>query len=126
MAVLVASRLRDSTGVRTIGIVSEEIVPRAELVAAIEARRELGEVFELAVIDAFVERIEQRILERQEESDQASEQALRRKREHQKEMVLGAMGLSIPLFIVAAIFTGIAGVIAVCCALAVIAVASSR
>ena len=36
------------------------------------------------------------------------------------------MGISIPLFVVAAIFTGIAGVIAVCCALGVIAVASSR
>ena len=125
-AVLVTSRLRESTGVRTIGIVPGEIVPREELVAAIEARRELGEEFEPAVIDAFVERIEQRMLERQEERDQASEEALRRKREHQKEMVLGAMGISIPLFIVAAIFTGIAGVIAVCCALAVIAVASSR
>ena len=57
---------------------------------------------EPALVDAFVERIEKRLAERQGES----EQSLRRKREHQKEMVLGAMALSIPLFALAAIFTG--------------------
>ena len=55
-----------------------------------------------------------------------SEQSLKRRREHQKEMVLGAMGISIPLFAIAAIFTGLAGVLAVCAVLAVIAVASTR
>ena len=40
--------------------------------------------------------------------------------------VLGAMGVSIPLLAIAAIFTGLAGVIAVCAALAVIAIASAR
>ncbi len=40
--------------------------------------------------------------------------------------MLGAMGISVPLFVVAAIFTGIAGVVAVCAALAVIAVVSAR
>ena len=75
-----------------------------------------------AVIDAFVERIERRLEDRAD----AAERALERKRNHQKEMVLGAMGISIPLLVVAAIFTGIAGVIAVCAALAVIAVVSAR
>ncbi len=117
-----ARRLRDALGARTIEIVSGEIVPRDELVAAIEARRELGEELEPAVIDGFVERIEQRITQRGE----AGEQALRRKREHQKEMVLGAMGLSIPLLAIAAIFVGLAGVIVVCGALALIAIVSSR
>jgi hypothetical protein len=93
-----------------------------ELQAAIGARRELGEELEPAVIDGFVERIERRIAER----DTGSEQALRRKREHQKEMVLGAMGISVPLFAIAAIFTGLAGVLAVLAALVVIAVVSSR
>ena len=74
------------------------------------------------VVDAFVERIERRIAERTEES----ERSLKRKRDHQKEMVLGAMGISIPLLGIAAVFTGLAGVIVVCAALAVIAVASSR
>ena len=45
---------------------------------------------------------------------------------HQKEMVLGAMGISIPLFVIAAIFTGLAGILVVAGVLAVIAVVSSR
>jgi hypothetical protein len=102
--------------------VSEDLVPRDELQAAISARTELGEDMEPALVDAFVERIEKRIAERQGES----EQSLRRKREHQKEMVLGSIALSIPLFAMAAIFTGLAGVIVVCAALGVIAIVTSR
>ena len=75
---------------------------------------------EPALIDAFVERIEQRLAEVETER----ERSLKRKRDHQKEMVLGAMGISIPLLAIAAIFTGLAGVLAVCAALAVIAIAS--
>jgi Flp pilus assembly protein TadB len=74
------------------------------------------------IIDGFVERIERRLGERQAES----EQSLKRKREHQKEMVLGAMGISVPLFAIAAIFAGLPGVIAVLATLAVIAIASAR
>jgi small-conductance mechanosensitive channel len=103
-------------------VVSEDLVPKDELEAAIEARKELGADMEPALIDAFVERIERRIAERGTES----ERALKAKRDHQKEMVLGAMGISIPLFVVAAIFTGLAGVIAVCAVLAVIALATTR
>jgi len=102
--------------------VSEELVPRDELRATIEARKELGEEAEPALIETFVDRMEQELSKRQHES----EQSLRRKREHQKEMVLGSMALSIPLLIVAAIFTGLAGVIVVCLALAVIAIATAR
>jgi hypothetical protein len=101
---------------------SEDLVPRDELRATIAARRELGEDLEPALIDAFVERIEQRLAERGVQS----EQALRRKREHQKEMVFGAMGISVPLFALAAIFAGLAGVIVVCSALVLIAVISTR
>ena len=101
---------------------SEDLVPRDELQATIAARKELDADIEPALVDSFVERIERRIAARQGES----EQSLRRKREHQKEMVLGAMALSIPLFAMAAIFTGLAGVIVVCAALAVIAVVASR
>ena len=83
---------------------------QATLQAAISprARRRHG-----ACLSTF-SRIEKRLAERKGES----EQSLRRKREHQKEMVLGAMALSIPLFALAAIFTGLAGVIVVCGALA--------
>jgi hypothetical protein len=97
-------------------------VVKDELQAAIQARKELGDEMEPAVIDAFVERIEQRLADRIGQS----EKALRRKRDHQKEMVLGSMGISIPLFAVAAVFTGLPGVIAVCVALVVIAFLSSR
>ena len=99
-----------------------EIVRRDELQAAIEARKELGDDLEPALVDSFVERIEQRLSQRAEES----ERSLKRKRDHQKEMVLGAMGISIPLLAIAAIYTGLAGVIVVCAALAVIAVVSAR
>jgi hypothetical protein len=108
--------------VTTIEGVSERTIPRDELQAAIESRQELGAEMEPAVIDAFLERIERRLEARSGES----EESLKRKREHQKEMVLGAMGISVPLFALAAIFTGIAGVVAVCAALAVIAIASAR
>jgi hypothetical protein len=102
--------------------VTEPVVGKDDLQAAIEARRELGAEMEPAVIDAFVERIERRLLERTDES----ERSLKRRRDHQKEMVLGAMGVSIPLFAIAAIFTGLAGVLAVCAVLATIALASTR
>jgi hypothetical protein len=102
--------------------VGEELVPRDELRAMIEARKELGEEAEPALIEAFVDRMEKELSKRQRES----EQSLRRKRDHQKEMVLGSMALSIPLFALAAIFTGLAGVIVVCGALAVIAIATAR
>jgi hypothetical protein len=99
-----------------------DVARRDEIQAAIEARKELGAEMEPAVIDSFVERIERRLDERTTER----ERSLKKKREHQKEMVLGAMGISIPMLAIAAIFTGLAGVIVVCAALAVIAVVSSR
>jgi VIT1/CCC1 family predicted Fe2+/Mn2+ transporter len=102
--------------------VPDDAVSKEELRSAIEARRELGEEMEPAVIDAFVARIEQRIAAR----DDQSERALERKRDHQKEMVLGSMAIAIPMLAIAAVFTGLAGVIAVCVALAVIAIVTAR
>jgi len=101
---------------------SDDPVIKSELRSAVEARKELGEEMEPAVIDAFVERIERRLAER-EGVDQF---AIERKREHQKEMVLASMALAIPLLAIAAIFTGLAGVIAVCVALVAIAVITAR
>jgi hypothetical protein len=102
--------------------VAKDGLVESELHAAIEARRELGEELEPAVIDAFVARIEKRIADRTE----ASERALERRRNHQKEMVLGSMAISIPLLAIAAVFAGIQGVVAICVALAVIAIVTSR
>jgi hypothetical protein len=101
---------------------SEDLVPRDELRAAIEARKELGEDMEPALVDAFVERIERQVEQRAADR----ERALKRKRDHQKEMVLGAMAISVPFFALAAIFTGLAGVIVVSAALVAIAVVSAR
>jgi hypothetical protein len=102
--------------------VSENAVPKEELQAVIEARRELGAELEPQIIDAFVERIEDGLQRR----GHASEQALKRKRDHQKEMVLGALGISVPVFVVAAIFAGLAGIVAVAAVVAVIAIVSAR
>ena len=101
---------------------TEKAVQPDELQAAIEARRELGPELEPHVIDSFVERLEQRLAARSVDSDEA----LKRKRDHQKEMVLGAMGISVPVFVVAAIFAGLPGIIAVAAVIAVIAVVSAR
>lgn len=101
---------------------SKPAVSRDEARAALEARVELGDEMEPAVVDAFVERVEQQLAERSTQS----EMALKRKRDHQKEMVLGGMAISVPLMAIAAIFTGLPGVVAVCLALAVIAIVSAR
>jgi hypothetical protein len=101
---------------------TEDVVSKDELRSALAARTELGQEMEPAVVDAFVARIEARLADRDHESGQA----LKLRRDHQKEMVLGSMAISIPLLAIAAIFTGLPGVIAVCAALAVIAIASAR
>jgi len=101
---------------------TDDAVLRDELESAIEARKELGDEMEPAVIDAFVARIERRLADHADRG----QWALQARRDHQKEMVLGSMAVSIPLLAIAAIFTGLPGVIAVCAALAVIAIASSR
>jgi hypothetical protein len=99
----------------------ENVVRKEELEAAMEARKELGAEMEPAVIDGFVERIERRLATR----DEDKERALRRRREHQRELILGAMGISVPLLLFAGIFTGLPGVIAVCGVLAVIAIVTA-
>jgi hypothetical protein len=101
---------------------TEDAALRDELRTALAARRELDDEMEPALLDAFVARIEARLADR----EQAGERALARRRNHQKEMVLGSMAISIPLFAIAAVFTGLPGVIAVCVALAVIAIVTSR
>lgn len=101
---------------------SDKAVVKEELEAAIAARTEMGAEMEPAVIDAFVTRIERRLVERSDRD----ERALKRQRDHEKEMVLGSMAISIPLFAIAAVFTGLQGVVAVLIALVVITVVSAR
>jgi hypothetical protein len=102
--------------------VIDEGVLKEELRLAIETRDELGDKMEPAVIDAFVARIEQRLGDRADER----ERALKRRRDYQRDMTLGAMGISVPMLAFAAIFTGIQGVVAVCVVLAVIAIVVAR
>jgi hypothetical protein len=101
---------------------SSQLVPREELEAAIETRKELGTELEPAVVEAFVDRIERRLEQRFLES----ERALKVKRQHQRVMVLSAMAISVPLLAIAGGLAGLAGVVAVCAALVVVAVVSSR
>jgi len=102
-----------------------DVIPRDELQTAIEARRELGPEYEDEVLNAFLAKVEQRLVQLGSVRAE-SETALKRRREHQKEMILGAMGISIPLLAIGAVFAGLAGILVVCAALAVIAVAVSR
>jgi len=95
---------------------------RRELEATVEARRELGAAHDEELIDAFLERLDHRLRERAPDT----ERAVKRRRDHQKEMTLGAMAISIPLIAIAGGIAGLPGIIAVCAALAIIAIASSR
>ena len=55
-----------------------------------------------------------------------NERLEKRRRDHQKEMTLGAMAISIPLIAIAGNFAGVLGILAVCAALAVVAVTAAR
>ena len=101
---------------------TDDTIVKQELEAAIEARKEMGSEMESAVIDTFVARIEQRLVDRADQD----ERALKRRRNHQKEMVLGSMAISVPLFAIAAVFTGLPGVLAVLVTLVIIAVVTAR
>jgi hypothetical protein len=95
-----------------------DLVPRDELRHAVETRRELGAEYEDAVADSFIAKVEQRM--------NARDSQLRRRRDHQKELVLGAMGIGVPLLVIAGVFGGIWGIALVCAMLAVIAFVGSR
>src|SRR5581483_9864292 len=94
---------------------------RQDLEATVAARRELGPNHEDELIAGFLERLERRVGRPAED-----EKALKRRRAHQKEMTLGGMAISIPLLAIAGGIAGLWGIVAVCAALAVIAVASRR
>ena len=102
-----------------------DVVRRDEVESALAARRELGPEYEDEILDAFLAKVEERLEQRGSTYEQA-EKALKRRRDHQREMILGSMGIAVPLFVVAAIFTGLAGIIVVCATLAVIALAATR
>jgi hypothetical protein len=92
--------------------VAEPTVPKEELRAAIEARRELGADLEPQVVDAFLERIERRLDERVRDRMPAKQRS-----EHELALAIVSLGVSIPLIAIAGGTAGLAGVIAVCLAL---------
>jgi hypothetical protein len=87
------------------------VVPKEELEAAIEARRELGAELEPHVIDAFVERIEKRIEERVGSRIGRSRRDDRDERGAAIGVALGSMGIGIPLTGIAAGTAGLAGLL---------------
>jgi hypothetical protein len=100
--------------------VDEEV--RKDLEATTAARRELGREHEDDLIEGFLERLDKRLADRVGNR----ERELKRRRDHQKEMILGAMGISIPLIAIAGGIAGLAGIAFVCAALTVIAIVASR
>jgi len=93
-----------------------ELVRREEAQAALEARRELGVAYEDEVVDALVEKIERRLAERRPKTRQGAITPL----------VLGSLGLSIPLIAIAGSAAGLAGIIAVCVAIVLVNVFAVR
>ena len=89
---------------------SEELVPRDEARAALEARRELGPDYEDDLVERFAARVEERL--------KAAAPAPRARLDHNQKtgIVIVSIIASIPLVAIAS-GVGLAGVIAVCVAL---------
>jgi hypothetical protein len=94
--------------------VGEELVRREEAQAALEARRELGVEYEDHVVDALVEKIEERLAERRSVSPVSM-----------APIAIPSLALSIPLIAIAANYAGLAGVIVVCAAIVLVNLAAS-
>ena len=86
----------------------EPLVPREDLQASIEARRELGLEHEPELIDSFVERIEQRLAKRP-----SSTPARRGGREGSFVLALVSLGIGIPLTAIALSNGGLAALLVV-------------
>jgi hypothetical protein len=93
-----------------------------ELHAAIEARRELGADYEPQLVEQFLERIEKRLEERD------PPKPLQRDRELPSvtPLVLGSLGLSIPLIAIAGGTAGLPGVALVCLAIVLVNLLAMR
>ncbi|MBA3383130.1 MAG: hypothetical protein H0T20_00560 [Actinobacteria bacterium] len=89
---------------------SEQLVPRDEAQAALEARRELGPDYEDELVERFAERIETRLRER----------APAKTNDQSTAIVIVSLLAAIPLIAIAGGTVGLAGVIAVCAALVLV------
>jgi hypothetical protein len=86
----------------------EPLVPRDDLHATIEARRELGPSHDAELVDAFVERIEQRLAK-----GPSSSPARRGGREGSFTLAVVSMGVGIPLTAIALSNGGLAALLIV-------------
>ena len=99
----------------------EPRVPRDELQAAIEARRELGPDHERELIDSFVERIEQRLAKRP-----TSTPAPRGGREGSFVLTIVSLGVGIPLTAIALSTGGLAALLIVWVGIVLVNIAYQR
>jgi hypothetical protein len=99
-------------------------VQRDELVAAIEARRELGAELEPQVIDGFVERLERRIDERLKARVPAK--STHRRPEFELALAIVTLCVAIPLLGIAGSTAGLGGVAVVSVALVLVNVLFRR
>ena len=90
---------------------TEELVPRDEARAALEARRELGPAYEDELVERFADRIEERLADRL---------PAKRPADQGTAIVIVSLIAAIPLLGIAAGTVGLAGVIAVCTALVLV------
>ena len=90
---------------------TEELVPRDEARAALEARRELGPAYEDELVERFAEQIEKRL---------ESRLPAKRPATRARAIVIISLITAIPMLGIAAGTVGLAGVIAVCTALVLV------
>ena len=90
---------------------TEELVPRDEARAALEARRELGPAYEDELVERFADRIEERLADRL---------PAKRPADQGTAIVIVSLIAASPLLGIAAGTVGLAGVIAVCTALVLV------
>jgi Flp pilus assembly protein TadB len=95
-------------------------VPREELEAAVEARRELGRERDPEVIEAFLDRIDRELDRRIDERVAARRAGGSHGGGSAYVVTLVSLGVSIPLIAIAGGTAGVAGVFVVCAALVIV------
>ena len=93
---------------------------REELEAVVAARDELGRDYEPLLVDSFLERVEQQVARRAKTASRAPEHRT------VTPLILGSLGIAIPLMAVAGSAAGLAGVALVCGAIVIVNVVAMK
>lgn len=100
------------------GKVADPNVPRDEAEAALHTRKQLGDDFESALVDSFVDRIDQAIesrvaqhLRRANDRRESNKQLARSKEDHALALAIVSLGVAIPLTAIASDSAGVAGIL---------------